>query len=300
MATCSIVIPFHEEFPKNMYLESFINTVNIFRNYDVTVCLPNNVDPSFFIEWSSSNGRKISVINLKEGFLGSLDAYNKMAMSVEFYKLFEQYDYILIVQLDAWVFRDELDKWLSKEVDYIGAPWFLTEGKNPLAKLLAKRAKSNIRLALIPFGGNGGFCLRKINTHIRILNNYEKKLSIRRFSQLLFFLLKNARVGLSLLGLKRLYQLITDPRNFRTKYNVYEDVMLSIVIPILNRDFRILDSFESLAFALETRQSEILAQYSQFSLPFAVHGWDKYNNENFINRVKENETLKNREFRMKD
>ena len=30
---------------------------------------------------------------------------------------------MLIVQTDAWIFKDELQKWCNMEYDYIGAPW---------------------------------------------------------------------------------------------------------------------------------------------------------------------------------
>ena len=37
-----------------------------------------------------------------------------------FYLNFKKYRYLLIYQLDALVFRDELLEWCSKEIDYIG------------------------------------------------------------------------------------------------------------------------------------------------------------------------------------
>ncbi len=39
-----------------------------------------------------------------------------------FYKTFTAYEYILIYQLDAFVFCDALKEWCAKGYDYIGAP----------------------------------------------------------------------------------------------------------------------------------------------------------------------------------
>lgn len=52
-------------------------------------------------------------------------------------------------QLDAWVFRDELEYWCEQGYDYLGAPWF--EEKTPTAKMRLK-------------AGNGGLSLR--NTQV--------------------------------------------------------------------------------------------------------------------------------------
>jgi len=43
-------------------------------------------------------------------------------MSPAFYDAFKAFDYILIYQLDAFVFRDELEYFCSLGYDYIGAP----------------------------------------------------------------------------------------------------------------------------------------------------------------------------------
>lgn len=52
----------------------------------------------------------------------SVDSYNEMMLSPDFYRRFQVYDFMLIYQLDAFVFRDELDEWVAKDYDYIGAP----------------------------------------------------------------------------------------------------------------------------------------------------------------------------------
>lgn len=48
--------------------------------------------------------------------------YNELCLTEEFYKRFIDYDYMLIYQLDSFVFYDGLKKFCEKGFDYIGAP----------------------------------------------------------------------------------------------------------------------------------------------------------------------------------
>ena len=52
------------------------------------------------------------------GFLG----YSLLMLSVGFYQRFLAYDYILVYQLDAFVFHDALPQFCAMGYDYIGAP----------------------------------------------------------------------------------------------------------------------------------------------------------------------------------
>ena len=82
--------------------------------------------------------------------------YNQLMLSPEFYEPFLDFDYILIYQLDAFVFYDELEFFCSLGYDYIGAPvayhsWYgCTEKKTPRV-------------------GNGGFSLRKVKICHKLL-----------------------------------------------------------------------------------------------------------------------------------
>ena len=57
------------------------------------------------------------IIRVSDEWLGSrngIAGYNKMMLSEKFYRMFEEFDYILICHNDAWIFRDELSKWTAK------------------------------------------------------------------------------------------------------------------------------------------------------------------------------------------
>ena len=92
---------------------------------------------------------------IDERFFKSKGAYNELMLSPFFYEAFLDFDYILIYQLDAFVFYDALEYFCSLGYDYIGAPvayhsWYGVNKKTPRV-------------------GNGGFSLRKVKKCHKLL-----------------------------------------------------------------------------------------------------------------------------------
>lgn len=124
---------------------------------------------------------------LDDACFESLEAYNFMMLSTWFYQLFAQYDYMLIYQLDAFIFSDDLETWVNKGYDYIGAPWMPSTN---LFQLTIGDAIRWVRKRLQPAGstpvvthaqlhysvGNGGFCLRRIQKMIEITTRFKKEI----------------------------------------------------------------------------------------------------------------------------
>lgn len=107
-------------------------------------------------------------------YFSSISGYNRLMMSPEFYRSFTDTDYLLICQLDAYVFRDELMDWCKKGYDYIGAPWLVPE----LFRLTPfrqwrKRFHSRRRTEKDFKVGNGGFSLRKVSSHLRAVEQLQ-------------------------------------------------------------------------------------------------------------------------------
>ena len=82
--------------------------------------------------------------------------YNELCKSEFFYRMFldKGYWYMCLVQLDVWVFQDNLEYFLNqfdeRGYDYIGAPW--------------------LGVHFCPDGvvGNGGFCIRRLSKFAEI------------------------------------------------------------------------------------------------------------------------------------
>jgi hypothetical protein len=81
--------------------------------------------------------------------------YNVLLLSDQFYGLFADFDFILIHQLDAYVFYDALNEWVARGYDYVGSPFWADYGQDKAGGLVGV--------------GNGGFSLRKTAACRRIL-----------------------------------------------------------------------------------------------------------------------------------
>ena len=109
-------------------------------------------------------------------YFGSIQGYNRLLLSTEFYARFLGSEYLLICQLDVFVFRDELAGWVARGYDYVGAPWFSKTAvrrrihwlKMHLSKLVLGVQDKVYRFETRDRVGNGGFSLRKVETHHRL------------------------------------------------------------------------------------------------------------------------------------
>ena len=129
----------------------------------------------------------MKVESFSDEYFASLRGYNKLVLDELFYMRFLKYQYMLIYQLDAFVFKDELLLWAEKGYDYIGAPWI-----PPKHSYLTLRGRLKIQLKYFIYTllnddrrklkkycnyqvGNGGFSLRKINKMLEVTRFYREK-----------------------------------------------------------------------------------------------------------------------------
>jgi hypothetical protein len=123
-----------------------------------------------------------TVVHLKterfeDFYFEGIKGYNQLPLSKKFYERFSAFDYILIHQLDAFLFKEQLEFWCDQNYDYIGAPWLRDD------RFLAKLFRSKkIRSRNIIFNNvrNRGLSLRKVKTFKRftteqseIIDNYK-------------------------------------------------------------------------------------------------------------------------------
>lgn len=153
----------------------------------------------------------LSEENFADDYFKNIHAYNTLMLSPQFYERFQEYQYILIAQLDTFIFRDELHQWCAKGYDYIGAPWVVRDFyRHPFMRLCSAIKRCYCRLSGKPNSqitgnkvGNGGLSLRKVESHIcatRQLNavvdqylSYEKH---HLFNEDVFFAIEPNRHGL--------------------------------------------------------------------------------------------------------
>lgn len=126
----------------------------VLRDYDKYFIVPEGyvpeidfIDGQYFIE------------DFERSFFDSQEKYSELMLSIDFYKRFIQYDYILLYQLDAFIFYDNLDEVCNWDYDYVGAPGIVTP---PLLGSLFTKD-------IFHHWENGGLSLRKVSSFINAL-----------------------------------------------------------------------------------------------------------------------------------
>lgn len=153
----AVIIIVYSDNPSFHELRSFEQCITILHFHNIYIVHPNTISLNSYLSIVNKHNCTAKTHAFDQKWFYSIKSYNQLMLSQLFYNAFEKYQYILIYQLDAWVFHDALDEWCSKGYDYIGAPWFSDRGE------------------LFSFAGNGGFSLRKVSAFQEILQkkNYQ-------------------------------------------------------------------------------------------------------------------------------
>ncbi|HIP14771.1 MAG TPA: hypothetical protein EYG74_04710 [Sulfurimonas autotrophica] len=148
-----IITPVYKENVSKEEMASIIFAQRNLKSYDKIVVSPQKLSNNDeFITFLERYGYKI--VFFKNKYFDGIEGYNQLMLSVDFYKQFVDYEYMLIYQLDALILSDALEQWLNKDLDYIGAPWLSEEKKLKVESV-----------------GNGGLSLRRVKIFIDVLQS---------------------------------------------------------------------------------------------------------------------------------
>ena len=185
----------------------------------------------------------------------NLRAYNSLLLSEEFWSRFSAFRYMLMYQPDSLVFRDELMKWVDTGLSYVGAPWLKwIDGEAVAADI-----------------GNGGFSLRDIQAHLRVLRSSRVFLTktvtykgARHFHILAFLYLawSGSRLGLPIRWGRLLAKLA----------RIHEDVFWGMYAQCFEKRFLPAEPGVALRFAFD-RFPEQCFRLAGHKLPFGCHAW---------------------------
>lgn len=200
----------------------------------------------------------------------SVESYSKLLVSEEFYRTFNDYEYVLIYQTDCLVFSDKLEEWCHAGWDYIGAPWF--KGFSP---------DSTDGMWAV---GNGGLSLRKVSAALNVLTSKkwlddpkERALRTQCFSS--SPQLRRIIVVMRMLAFQCGYHNNVRwlMREFKKRpYN--EDCFWAFQSRKLVPTFNIPTPEQAVAFSFEMSPRYCFRQNSK-RLPFGCHAWQKYDRE---------------------
>jgi hypothetical protein len=105
----------------------------------------------------------------------SRKTYNKLLLDVEFYKQFELFKYLLILQSDACLIKD-VKNIIRKGFSYVGPPWVDSKRIQVLLGRMFEDSKKLRHLKATEISvGNGGLSLRKIQDVTMALESLKRK-----------------------------------------------------------------------------------------------------------------------------
>ena len=110
-----VVIPIYKANPLDDELFSIKTTVEKMPGIPVFFVAPKKLDISAYASFPS-----IGILRFPDRYFNSLYGYNRLMLSLSFYRRFRNYKYILIVQPDALILRDRtyLDELLLYDAGY--------------------------------------------------------------------------------------------------------------------------------------------------------------------------------------
>lgn len=145
---CVVIIPVYKKELSSVEKASLKQVVNILGyNYELVLVCPKSLDIS---NYNSTANYNFSLLRCSDGYFVSQRSYSDLCEEWQFYSAFSEYEFMVIYQLDAWVFEDRLEYFINLGYDYIGAP-----------HLVGIKGKDGEN-------GNGGFCLRRIKVFLDV------------------------------------------------------------------------------------------------------------------------------------
>lgn len=239
----AVVVPIYTRELSDNDLISLINICDTLGDHPLYAVIPEGLD-TCAIEGLFP---KLQFVEFAPSYFESIAGYNRLMLDVEFYEVFSSYEYILVAQLDTYIFRDDLELWCRKGFDYVGAPFLRRDIYDaPVIRQLITVyqyvcRKLHHRTHFDRYGrvGNGGFSLRRVASHLKALS--ERPLVVHQYA------VTHNRQGL-----------------------FEEDTFWAMEIPW----FKYPTEAEAMLFAYN-KYPELSYARTGGQLPFGCHGWTK-------------------------
>ena len=260
----------YKQIPAESEILSFKQCLKILGNHPVILIAPSSLSLSYYMQMIENQNVDVNVtiVRFDDAHFASIDTYNKLLLSVEFYRKFMEYENILLYQLDAFIFTDDIKKWCSMGYDYIGAPWF--EGRDQATE----------QSQMLPYAGNGGFSLRNIEALIRILTENKHRYVLKMND-----ILTKYRTRSLLYKLTRIPKIIARRWSLENRYDRFfdrylldgknEDIFFSLYAPKINPAFKVAPPDIAMKFAFECLPGKLYAMNGN-RLPMGCHAWCRY------------------------
>jgi hypothetical protein len=243
-----IIIPFYKENLTAYECIALKQCFKILKGHSIIAIKPRGLNMPEEVK----NYSFLKYHDFDDEYFKDVQGYNRLMLSAEFYREFLDYEFMLIYQLDAFVFKDDLNYWCSQVFDYIGAPWIRATDYKFFKRIKRKiqyyiHTRYNIQKEGLPSikqleykVGNGGFSLRRTQIFYDLCIKYHDK--IEEYNKIENHL-----------------------------YN--EDVFWSVEVNRKKRNLKIPVYKKALKFSIEFHPQKALIT-NKGQLPFGCHAWD--------------------------
>ncbi|GAB2556826.1 DUF5672 family protein [Spirosoma areae] len=251
-ASVHVVLPVYKPELTDYERISLTQCLNVLNKYPIWLAAPHSLDISAY----QKIGPDLQARRFDDAFFTDIQGYNRLMLSDEFYEAFSDQEYVLIHQLDAFVFQDDLTYWCGQNYDYIGAPWLrdrdFTGWLDQLDFTVRQRVATWLNLKkedgitpreIINLNGvgNGGLTLRRVSAMLRCLKLFRRKIT----------------------EYERIHM-----------HQYHEDVFWGIEVNRYWPRLRIPTYRKALHFSVEFFPDWAITHYNRGKLPFGCHAWD--------------------------
>lgn len=123
MKDVAIVVINYKELLNPLETISLNRCLDVFKNRDIFFVYPNNMSLLCYETALLNHNRMANFLAVDSKWFQSVSTYCKLLIQKDFYTYFSEYKYILIYQLDCYVFKDNLDYFIDMGYNYYGAAW---------------------------------------------------------------------------------------------------------------------------------------------------------------------------------
>ena len=259
-----VVIPFYQTHLDQSEQFSLIHNTKILSGFRIVAVCPKSIAAKLQnILINLYPNIEIEVFD--DIYFGSIAGYNRLLKTAEFYRRFSAHEYLLLLQTDAIVFSNDLEKWCSYGYSYIGAPWFegFTKPTKPL-KLMGV--------------GNGGLSLRRIEDFISCLemNCYLPNILAQKPKDFFDF-------SAWLRFIKHRFLFAQSKGILQTRIN--EDVYWGLLIPQKFSKFKVAPIDKACQFAFDA-EPRYLFELNAHKLPFGCHAWERFDRDFWVEKFR--------------
>lgn len=264
-----VVVPAYRETMMDWERFAFVNNLERLAKYPFALVVPESLDCREYLTLAPS----VTIHRFPNAYFASVDGYSLLCLSKHFYETFRPFNAILICQLDAFVFEDQLEYWLARKFSYIGGA-------------VAKSDQESGQVIRWIGSQNGGFSLRNIDSHLQVLDS-QIKINCKAIDFALYCDMLGTTLDIdnsALHKLKiRLQSLIAQARQgflhmssqeyiaSRQPGCIAEDQFWSRFAPFYHADFKMAPLQEAQHFSVQFGLEQTVPMF-QKKMPFGCHG----------------------------